>query len=82
MYLSEFNPLTIAGHDHGRCSDFLLKHAQSCLAAWHQPVLGFCKLCWYNFEHFRDALAFENNASILGLFSTIIGPTFTSVHKL
>ena len=31
--------------------------------------VGICKLCWHNFEHYRDLLAFENNASIIGLFS-------------
>ena len=31
-------------------------------------LLGFCKLCWHNFEHYRDVLAFENNAGIIGLF--------------
>ena len=30
--------------------------------------LGFCKLCWHKFEHYRDVPAFENNASIIGLF--------------
>ena len=29
--------------------------------------LELCKLCWHNFEHNRQASAFENNASIIGL---------------
>ena len=32
-------------------------------------VLEFVLLCWHNFEHYRDVLAFKNNASIIGLFS-------------
>ena len=31
--------------------------------------LGFDKLCRHNFENYRDVLAFENKASIIGLFS-------------
>ena len=28
-------------------------------------ALGLCKLCWHNFEHSRQALAFENYAGII-----------------
>ena len=32
------------------------------------PILiGFCKLCPHNFEHYGYVLAFENNASIIGI---------------
>ena len=31
-----------------------------------RPQLGFCKLCWHNFEHNRKALASENYAGIIG----------------
>ena len=45
-----------------------------------QSWLGFCKLCRHNFEHYRDVPAFENNASIIGIFSKHYQTT--SVHKV
>ena len=29
-------------------------------------TVRLCKLCWHNFEHNRQALAFENYAGIIG----------------
>ena len=44
-------------------------------------TLGICKLCWHNFEHYRDVLAFENNARIIGPIPKHYRANFTSVHK-
>ena len=45
------------------------------------PALGFCKLRWHNFEHYRDVQAFENNASIIGLISKHYWTNFTANFK-
>ena len=44
-------------------------------------ALGICKLCWHNFEDYRDVLAFENNASIIGPIPKHYRANFTSVLK-
>jgi len=44
-------------------------------------LVGICKLCWHNFEHYRDVLAFENNASILGPIPKHYRANFTTVFK-
>jgi len=38
------------------------------------------KLYWHNFEHHRDVLVFENNASIIGPIESIIGATIVLCH--
>ena len=44
-------------------------------------VVGICILWWHNFEHYRDFLAFENNASIIGPIPKHYRANFTSVLK-
>ena len=61
----------------------LILHVHALLGqtALTNSLLGFCKLCQHNFEHYRQILAFKNNASIIGIFSKNYWPNFTSVHK-
>ena len=70
----------IAGDESISCSCEFSRPSYAFSRSLEGFLLVFCKLCRHNFEHYRDVPAFENNASIIGIFSKHYQTT--SVHKV